>query len=153
MAGEAYREYCRAQHRAIGHYLASRAWLLGVDCIVLERKDLEALLDLKRFKQERLHWLERDLLPWFPHQKPLYYSKKPGRPLASVYLSRVSFDKLPDGLMSRTMNTALRVARMNEQDCGPKAALLRERNAQPVTLVDIAAELAVSMTGLVAPKR
>jgi hypothetical protein len=153
MAGDAYREYCRAQHRAIGHYLASRAWLLGVDCVVLDRRDLEALLDLRRFKQERLAWLERDLLPWFPHQKLLYYSNKPGRPFASMYLSRVSFDGLPDDLMSRTMSPQVRVARMNEQACGLKTALLAERHAKRVTLVDIAAELAVSMAGLVAPKR
>jgi hypothetical protein len=64
---EPHRESCRRQHRILGHYLAVQAWIKGLDCGVLLRKDLEKFLDLERFKKTRIEWLCEDLMPWFKH--------------------------------------------------------------------------------------
>src|SRR2546425_367851 len=66
MVSDGHREFCRRQHRVIGHFLALQAWRRAVDCIVLERQHLESFLGLERFKRARQEWLMTDLLPWFP---------------------------------------------------------------------------------------
>ena len=72
-----HREFCRNQHRIIGHYLAVQAWLRGLDCIVLVRGDLQTFLALERFKGTRVDWLQEDLLvlldrPQYIHQCYIY---------------------------------------------------------------------------------
>ena len=66
---DAHRVSCRRQHRVFGQYLALQAWIRGLECIVLERRDLENYLKLERLKEARVDWFKDDLLPWFPHQE------------------------------------------------------------------------------------
>src|SRR6266851_4509070 len=109
MATDPHREFCRRQHRVIGHFLALQAWTRGVDCIVLQREHLESFLGLERFKRARQEWLMTDLLPWFPHQVKIHRHGTPSS-LASLFLSRVSLDEhFPRG----SMGTAKRVAKLN----------------------------------------
>ncbi len=56
-----HRSACQRQHRVLGHYIAVQAWLRGLDCIAVERQDLEKYLALERFKSERIKWLLDDL--------------------------------------------------------------------------------------------
>jgi hypothetical protein len=58
-----YRTACARRHHIIGHYLAVQAWIRGLDCIVLDRADLEFFLGLQRFKSVRVTWLREDLRP------------------------------------------------------------------------------------------
>ena len=103
-----HRDYCRRQHRIIGHYLALTAWLRGLDCIVLVRSDLEKFLGLERFKSIRVKWLKEDLKPWFPHQEDYYNTSMPSS-IHSLFLSRVSISSyLPEG----SMTTEARIAQM-----------------------------------------
>ncbi len=82
-----HREYCRRQQRTLGHWLATEAWVRGVDCVVIEAIDVLSFLGLDRFKSPRPAWLEEDLKPWFPHQvfrpSPGWTSSTP-----DLYLSR-----------------------------------------------------------------
>src|SRR6266446_9281834 len=95
-----HREFCRRQHRIIGHYLAVEAWRRGLDCIVLVRDDLEAFLGLERFKSKRNRWIMEDLKPWFRYQQP-YYLTKVQNSIHSLFLSRVPIMKhLPSGPMT-----------------------------------------------------
>src|ERR1700687_3759584 len=72
----------------IGQYFAIQAWLRGLDCIILERCDLETFLGLQRFKSSRIEWLQSDLKPWFPYQSVSYKSSSPSS-IESIYLSRL----------------------------------------------------------------
>lgn len=106
---EDYRQACQRQHQVLGHFLAVQAWLRSVECLVLERSDLQTFFDLKRIKEERVHWLKGDLLPWFPHQYMLEQGNS-GFSFHSLYLSRVPIsDWIPDGTMTTT-------ARLNSMD-------------------------------------
>ena len=64
-----HRLACRRQHRVLGQYLAMQAWVRGLDCIVLEKRDLDHYLSLERLKEPRVQWVRDDLTPWFPHQE------------------------------------------------------------------------------------
>jgi len=103
-----YREACRKEHRLIGHYLAVQAWIRGLDCIVLERHDLQALFELERFKSSRVTWLMEDLKPWFPEQEA-YYRSGSECSIGSLFLSRVPIEPF---LSSETMTTEARIKGM-----------------------------------------
>jgi len=111
-----YRAACTKQHRIIGHYLAVQAWNRGLDCIVLNRTDLEFFFGLQRFKSSRVRWLMEDLRPWFPYQED-YYRTGAKSSIHSLFLSRIPIaDFLPAG----TMTTQERIERM--PDRAPKTA-------------------------------
>ncbi len=108
MSEEFYREACRRRHRVLGHFLAIQAWLRKLDCVVLQRIELERFLGLERFKGTRVDWLREDLKPWFPFQVPYFKSKSPSS-IHSLFLSRVDIaPHLPLG----TMTTDARISRM-----------------------------------------
>ena len=72
----------------------------GLECIVLQRRDLEHFLALERFKSTRVQWLREDLRPWFPHQEAHHKSGAPSS-IHSLYLSRVPMTlHLPRGSMT-----------------------------------------------------
>ncbi len=128
MATDPHREFCRRQHRVIGHFLALQAWTRGVDCIVLQREHLESFLGLERFKRARQEWLMEDLRPWFPHQQKIRrFGTKSS--LASLFLSRVSLDEhFPRG---PPMTTAQRIAKFHEATMVSQLALLASGLATP----------------------
>lgn len=105
MATKWHRELARRQHRVLAHYLALIAWVRGADCVAIERSKLETLLDLERFKEERLRWLAEDAKPWFDHHQLLYSVSSPGK-FQTVWLSRVT---LPAGVFSEQANVKRRV--------------------------------------------
>ncbi len=110
MATEAHREFCRRQHRVLGHYLSLESWRRGLECIVLTRKDLESFLGLERIKKERVKWFMADLQPWFPHQVRHNNTKAPAS-FHSIYLSRVPIQEhLPPGSMSAEKRISLMAA-------------------------------------------
>jgi hypothetical protein len=103
-----HREECRRRHRVLGHFLAVQAWHRRLDCIVLDRRDLESYLHLERFKKQRVAWLMADLRPWFPFQQAYYNSVAPSS-IHSLFLSRSEITPyLPSGVMS----TEERISRM-----------------------------------------
>lgn len=110
-----HREACRKEHRLIGHYLAVQAWINGLDCIVLERDDLEVLFDLQKFKDIRVEWIKEDLMPWFSGFRAFYYS---GKSPSTLYLSRINMSPyLPKGAMT----TDNRIEKLSPK--APKTAL------------------------------
>jgi hypothetical protein len=145
MAGDAYREGCRRQHRIIAHYLAVQAWLRKLDCIVLARDELEKFLGLQRFKAERVKWLRDDLKPWFPYQVP-YYRTGAESSIHSLFLSRVPISKhLPTGSMA----TSQRIAGMAKE--APPTALFSKGVKSIPDEKQIVGELAVLSAGLASP--
>ena len=143
---EQHREYCRRAHRVLGQYLSIEAWLRGVDCLVLERPDLEAYLGLARFKGARVKWLQDDLKPWFPCQVPFYASSSAAS-LHSLFLSRIPIEK---HLAGGAMSTAHRIAQMRE---GAPLTQLFSQNARLPSEEAIVGYLAQLSSGLIVPKR
>lgn len=145
---DAHRESCRRQHRVLGHFLVVQAWLRGLDCIVLVRRDLEVFLDLKRFKGTRVEWLRADLEPWFPHQV-VYNLATAASSLHALFLSRVSVESfLPLG----DMGTDERIAGV--MPGGPKIDRLtdeKDYSLNPPTERDIVRYLAILDSGLDEP--
>lgn len=112
-----YRSACARQHHIIGHYLAVQAWHRGLDCIVLDRVDLEFFFGLQRFKGTRVRWLMEDLRPWFPYQEN-YNRTGVKASIHSLFLARVPIaEHLPSG----SMTTEQRIERMAE--AAPKTAV------------------------------
>jgi hypothetical protein len=131
----------------LGHFLAIQAWLRGLDCLVLEREDLEAFLGLSRFKKERVRWLQADVQPWFPHQYPIEQGNT-GYSLHSLYLSRVPIEKwIPDGRLT----TEERLAAFSKR--APKTARFSSGsgNSSRVDEEDVVRYLALLDSGLVRP--
>lgn len=142
-----HRAACQRQHRVLGHYLAVQAWLRGLDCIAVERQDLEAYLGLKRFKSERIKWLLEDLKPWFPHNSAFYQSNAESS-LHSLFLARV---KIGPWLTTLTMTTAQRISKIPSD--APKTALLFTPGASKMRVQesDVVRFLAILDSGLSAP--
>jgi hypothetical protein len=130
----------------LGHYFASKAWVLGVECLVLKRRELEELLGIERFKGSRREWMAEDFRPWFPYQHT-YFLAGSADTFYSIYLSRVEIEShLPDG----TMMDEERILSMESE--APSTALLFPNGMEDVpSLKEIVAELAILGAGMDAP--
>jgi hypothetical protein len=147
MSDTLYRGYCTRQHHVLGHYLAVQAWNRGLDCIVLQRADLEFFLGLQRFKSVRVDWLREDLRPWFTHQEAYYKTGAPSS-IHSLFLGRVSVTAfLPKGSMS----TALRFAGMSPG--APKTAVFFDPAwvSERPSAADMVSQLALLSSGVSIP--
>lgn len=143
-----HRDSCRRQHRVIGNFLAMQAWLLGVDCIVLTRSDMEKFLGLERFKSTRVKWLLEDLRPWFPYQEDYYKSASPSS-IHSLFLSRVPIAlHLPKG----SMTTRQRISRM-KTDAPPTKLFGDAPSGIMHDETAIISQLAQLASGLIAPPK
>lgn len=142
-----HRAACQRQHRVLAHYIAVQAWLRGLDCIAIEREDLETYLGLERFKSERIKWLLEDLKPWFPYNSA-YYKSSAESSLHSLFLSRV---KIGPWLSTATLTTAQRIAKIPAD--APKTALFFQAAAgkKRVKEPDVVRYLAVLDSGLLSP--
>jgi hypothetical protein len=147
--GDRYREFCRRDHRIIGHFLAVQSWLRGLDCIVLVRGDLEAFFGIKRFESTRIKWLEEDLKPWFPSQTAYYRTKAPSS-IHSLFLSRVPMDKY---LPNRSMTTEERVERAAAHAPPIERLTTKQDGSEVPSLAKIVSSLSVFAAGLEAPKK
>ena len=140
---EASRELFRRRHRIVGLHLVLEAWKRNLDCIVLDRRDLESFFGLERFKGRRVSWLEEDFKPWFPYQRVYYFSGR-ANSIASLYLSRVPISEhLPEGVMS----DAERIHRMEPL----KVARFNPNLEKILSEFEITAQLALLASGLTAP--
>jgi hypothetical protein len=144
---DAHREACRRQHRVLGHYLAVQAWLRGLECIALEREDLEAYLGLERFKSERIKWLIEDLAPWFPHKSNFYKSNSESS-LHSMFLSRVPIGKW---LPADSMTTADRVKAISSDSPRTGLFFVPKKGLKRIRETDVVRYLAVLDSGLLSP--
>jgi hypothetical protein len=136
---EPYREFWRRHHRVLGLYLTLEAWKRGLDCIVLERNDVQTYLKLKRIEGAHVRWLREDLTPWFKHQV-LRTRKGAHNSFHSLYLSRVPLDEaffrkpmLPEervkemgerGLKAGTLLAPEQTVRLGEEEILPRLAAL-----------------------------
>lgn len=94
------REGARRQHRAIALYALIQCWQKGYDGVAFERKQLERLLGLDRFKGKRIEWLQEDLREYFQYQK-VYWLTGKKKSIGSLFVARKPFDKsLPAGSMT-----------------------------------------------------
>ena len=145
---DAHRLACRRQHRVFGQYLALQSWVRGLDCIVVERRDLEHYLGLERLKGARIEWLKDDLLPWFPYQQD-YQMGGRSNSIHSLFLARVPVATF---LSEESLTTEDRITAMPAGS--PKTGLLVPSNRfwPPPTEKEIIAQLAVQASGLAVPQ-
>jgi hypothetical protein len=111
------REGARRQHRVVALFALVQCWLRNLDGVVFERRHLERLLGLERFKGTRITWLQADLKELFPHRRVIW-QKGRNSSLHSILASRATLDAMPGGSMS----TAARVAGIIAAG-GPRLAL------------------------------
>jgi hypothetical protein len=104
------REGARRQHRTIGAFAVLQCWIRNLDGLVIQRRDLERLIGLKRFKQARIEWMQEDLRPFFEFQEA-FWSESPAS-FHSLFVSRSALESLPTGLM--TTDRRLRRARASK---------------------------------------
>ncbi|RKG66339.1 hypothetical protein D7V80_20075 [Corallococcus sp. CA054B] len=131
----------RRQHCIFGHFLGVEAWRRGLDCIVVERKDLAIYLGIKKFKSARVEALLEDLAPWFWFKKPYYRTNAPDS-LSSIFLARVPIEEhLPRG----SMRARTRVKKMEE---GAPTTELLNMDGKPLTEEQIVTQLARLAAGL-----
>jgi hypothetical protein len=130
----------------VAHYVAVEAWTRGLDCVVLERRHLEKMLGLERFKSVRIAWMQQDFEPWFPYQEP-FFSTRARSSIGSIFLSRVPLEGvLPAGAMT----VAQRVAGAGK--AGIRIGVLfGNRNRSAPSESSIVSRLAVLAAGLEAP--
>jgi len=147
---DTHRESCQRQHRVLGHFLAIQAWLQGLDCIVLERAELEEYLGLERFKSERIKWLIEDLKPWFPYSSEFYKTKSPSS-LHSLFVSRVMFG---NWFPVEPMTTFKRISKISADKSAPRVARIKSKlnGGGKVREIDIVRYLAVLSSGLESPE-
>jgi len=132
----------------LGQYLAMQAWIRGLECIVLQRRDLEHFLGLERFKSTRVQWLKEDLRPWFPHQEGHHRTGAPSS-IHSLYLSRIPMAQhLPRG----SMTVDARLKGMAADAPKTEKFLTESPPWRPPTEQDIVSQLAVISAGLAVPQ-
>jgi hypothetical protein len=112
MKTKPYDELYRRQHRIVGHYLALQAWLRGVDCVVLDRHDLQALFHITNTGEDRIKQFKADTKPWFRIFKP-FYPKTSRTFIRTLFLSRVDLN--PD-VIKGLMTTDQRITKMKTAD-------------------------------------
>src|SRR5438067_831172 len=93
-----YRNASRRLHRVIANYFAIRAWTAGADCIVLDRRVLEPMLDLERIKKVRVKWIAEDMKHWFPYVESINYTKTDS--VGVIFLSRVPIEEHMGGVLT-----------------------------------------------------
>lgn len=128
-----YRDALCRLHRSIAHYFAVRAWVNKAECVVLDRSVLETLLGLERIKRVRVDWIKQDVKLFFPYMIA-YYTVSQGRPLATLFLSRVEIKRHIPGTMPTARRIALlessgvKVVHFNDRTVfkDPEKTLLRE---------------------------
>jgi hypothetical protein len=119
MKTKPYDEHYRRRHRIVGHYLGITAWIRGLDCVVLDRSDVQTSLKTSDVRKDRVNQFVADIEAWFKFHNEYY--KPNSRTLKSLFLSRVNLDSLPKGLMgvdqriatAITANGALKIERFS----------------------------------------
>jgi hypothetical protein len=111
------REGARRQHRVVALFAVIQCWLRGLDGLAFERRQLERLLGLVRFKGTRVEWLREDFKEFFPYQEVCWFTGK-NHSLGSVIISRVP---IAGSLLEGSMATKARVAKV--QEGGPKLGM------------------------------
>lgn len=110
MAHNMYRQGCEDLHRRLAAELKDYCWMEPVDCVVVERNQLEARFGISRIKKCRLTWFREDVSPWFPHFIHTIESGG-GDKVNSCYLSRLPF---PTGTMTGVLSNQSRALRLCE---------------------------------------
>lgn len=113
------REGARRQHRAVSLFAVVQCWVNGLDGVAFERRSLERLLGLARFKRTRVEWLQEDLKEFFPYQSTYWLSSN-SNSFSSLFVARVPLEGyLPVG----SMTSGERIKRIKSG--GPKMALFK----------------------------
>ena len=135
-----HREFCRRQHRMLGNYLAIKAWIGGLDCLIVQRKQLGSFLGLERFKGVRIEWLNEDLRPWFRYFYDLYSVGS----FAGVFLSRKRF---PRPLDTQNMTDEARIKGLE------KHSIVAKKLKKMPTEADVISRPALWAVRLEAPRK
>lgn len=108
MSNLIHRQACAQIHTRLALDLKDYCWDARVDCVVVERAQLEARLGVGRIKDCRLSWLREDVSFWFPY---FTHTVSNGNKVASCYLSRLPF---PEGPITGRMSSSARQLRLRE---------------------------------------
>ncbi|MBI5387069.1 MAG: hypothetical protein HZA90_20555 [Verrucomicrobia bacterium] len=145
----AYYEHFKRQHRVFGAFLALHCWHNGYDALLIDRETLSRFFELKKFTEEHLSWLRKDIEPFFRHSHSLYFKIPPSK-FGSVVLSRVP---IPTGFVEQTLTDEKRTAQWRKQNF--RVAVLSELKTTKTlfTECDAASFLALVASGLAVPER
>ncbi len=102
------REGARRQHRSLSLFAVIQCWMRNLDGLAFQRKQLERILGLDRFKKTRVEWLQEDLKEFFLHLQTYWLTGKTNS-LGSLIVARVPIaEHLPKG----NMTTKARIEKM-----------------------------------------
>ena len=88
---EIYREACGRFHNALAHYFALWCWKEKVDCVILNREQIESLFEMGVFKTKRLRQFRADIAPWFPFFEDM--RRVGSKTTSAFFLSRFEIPK------------------------------------------------------------
>lgn len=108
MSNLVHRQACLDIHVRLAIQLKDYCWDARVDCVVVDRAQLEARLGVARIKGCRLSWLRQDVSFWFPY---FTHTVSNGGKVHSCYLSRLPF---PEGPFTGKMSSPARQLRLCE---------------------------------------
>lgn len=108
MSNVIHRQACAEIHTRLAIDLKDYCWNMRVDCVVVDRAQLESRLGVARTKGCRLSWLREDVSFWFPH---FTHTVSSGTKVHSCYLSQLPF---PEGPITGKMSSAARQLRLRE---------------------------------------
>lgn len=150
MKTKPYDELYRRQHRVVGHYLALQAWLRGVDCVVLDRKDIQALFHITNTGEDRIKQFRADIAPWFRVFRP-FYPKSSRTLIRSLFLSRVGLNA---DVLKGLMTTDQRITKMRTADGSLKIERFSSwfNSSDIPKEVDMVSDLVSYATGLNHPR-
>lgn len=82
------REGARRQHRSLSLFAVIQCWMRKLDGLAFQRKQLERILGLNRFKKTRVEWLQEDLQEFFTYIQTCWITGKTNS-LGSLIVARV----------------------------------------------------------------
>lgn len=140
---ETYRNACCRLHRVIANFFAVKAWCRGADCVILDRKVLDKILNLERMKGSRVKWMRQDMKQWFPYIQAIKYDQKDS--VGSLYLSRINIDDF----MVDAMYDTERARKMNKK--GVNTIIFSSRMSKFFSEDSMITELSLLASGLKLP--
>jgi hypothetical protein len=158
MTDKQHREYCQRQHRIVRNWLASQAWLRGIDCIVITSENIKGLFKLKKLEYSRIADFIKDVKPWFRYSKKIWTGRSPSGIFQFVFLSRVEISisgnelTFPSSQQRNLPPKEIKGKITELKDSLPRIELLEFLNTTLPTETEIVSEQCLLAVGLEYPR-